>query len=77
MVTLFCANVTFIGSQPVYFSRSHNKWLKWFKWLDRGFLPMRKNIPGIHDEPAEEVGPRDVVHGILFGGYGPSDYLCI
>ena len=38
---------------------------------------MRKNIPGIHDEPAEEVGPSDVVHGILFGGYGPSDYLCI
>ena len=38
---------------------------------------MTKNIPGIHDESAEEVGPRDVVHRILLGGYGPSDYLCI
>ena len=33
--------------------------------------------PGIHDESPEEVGPGDVVHGVLFGGDGASHDLGI
>ena len=32
---------------------------------------------GVHEEPAEEVGPGDIVHGVLFGGDGTRHYLSI
>ena len=32
---------------------------------------------GVHEEPAEEVGPGDIVHGVLFGGDGTRHYLSV
>ena len=32
---------------------------------------------GVHEESTEEVGPGDIVHGVLFGGDGARHYLSI
>lgn len=38
---------------------------------------LNQYIPGVHDQPAEEVRPCDVIHSILLGSNSSCSYLCI
>ena len=45
----------------------------------KSMLCCREQVPspGVHHQPPEEVGPGDVVHGVLFGGDGSCSHLRI